>query len=227
MVRGASARLIWKRTDGPGSFGSVGLETDVLGIVEPSMEEQPQRSVRLEMGQSSSGVHTAGTNRRLVVMTLQDVKVSPQSGGSGPKTPVVEKKKKKGGLTSKLVLTLPGVNATNYGDVHVDPSESSLPPTRRWRGASMQIWKIRTSPAQVEISLPLTRVLTGPQPHILHVARCSERSSYLSLSKAVPVLALLSTSSEPNTMGDPNSSLCWPSLAGGLDTKRGGSSGSS
>ncbi|KAK8921973.1 hypothetical protein KSP39_PZI020127 [Platanthera zijinensis] len=31
------------------------------GIVEPNMEEQPQRPVRLEMGQSSSGVHTAGT----------------------------------------------------------------------------------------------------------------------------------------------------------------------
>ncbi|KAK8916817.1 hypothetical protein KSP39_PZI022224 [Platanthera zijinensis] len=31
------------------------------GIVEPSMEQQPRRSARLEMGQSSSGVHTAGT----------------------------------------------------------------------------------------------------------------------------------------------------------------------
>ncbi|KAK8933776.1 hypothetical protein KSP39_PZI015934 [Platanthera zijinensis] len=31
------------------------------GIVEPSIEEQPRRSARLEKGQSSSGVQTVGT----------------------------------------------------------------------------------------------------------------------------------------------------------------------
>ncbi|KAK8954196.1 hypothetical protein KSP39_PZI002400 [Platanthera zijinensis] len=62
-------------------------------IVEPGTGEQPQRPVRLEMGQSSSGVYTAGTNWCFVVMTLHGVKVSPQSGGSGPKTPVFKKNK--------------------------------------------------------------------------------------------------------------------------------------
>ncbi|KAK8934249.1 hypothetical protein KSP39_PZI014283 [Platanthera zijinensis] len=58
------------------------------GIVEPSMEEQPRRSARFEIGQSSLGVQTEGTNWRFVVMTLQGMKVSLQSGDSGPKTPV-------------------------------------------------------------------------------------------------------------------------------------------
>ncbi|KAK8926512.1 hypothetical protein KSP39_PZI018763 [Platanthera zijinensis] len=40
---------------------SARLQTTNKGTTEPSMEEQPRRSARLEIGQSSSGIHTAGT----------------------------------------------------------------------------------------------------------------------------------------------------------------------
>ncbi|KAK8937270.1 hypothetical protein KSP39_PZI012305 [Platanthera zijinensis] len=41
------------------------------GNVERSTEEQPRRSVHLEMGQSSTGVQTAGTERGEIVFEIR------------------------------------------------------------------------------------------------------------------------------------------------------------